>query len=153
MQYLYDYINTPLYVINSQYDSLILESYTNLTCPGCADEAKENFIEAYKARFDMQAEPVFNSPSTNGYFFDSCSIHCQTIENDLAWNEVEIDGVTMAKSFGDWYFNRSTNTRLVDCVGVSCNPTCPENIASGGAKVVGSVMVLSTMAVFAAIWN
>ena len=149
MQYLYEYIDTPIYVVNSQYDSDIISN----VCLNCTGDVLENFIEAYKERFDMQAVPVINSSSTNGYFFDSCYIHCQTIENDLAWNEVEIDGVTMAESFGDWYFDRSTNTRLVDCVGVSCNPTCPENRASGGAKVVGSVMTLSMITVFAAIWN
>ncbi len=126
-QYIYNYIKTPIYVVNSQYDSIILETVYLLPCtpPDCSAEGTA-FLKQYKAEFDRQVGPVLSSPPQNGYFFDSCYIHCQTIENDLAWTGVAINGVTMAQSFGDWYFERSANTRLKGCdTDFPCNPTCP----------------------------
>ena len=129
LQFIYNYVKTPMYVVNSQYDSIILETVYLIPCtpPDCTAEGTE-YLRQYKAAFDHQVGPVLSSPSQNGYFFDSCYIHCQTYEDDSAWTQTTINGVTMAQSFGDWYFERSTNTRLKDCDAVfPCNPTCPDS--------------------------
>ena len=68
----------------------------------------------YKEEFDHQVQPVLSSPSSNGYFLDSCFVHCQTIENDDVWSKYAIEGRTIAQSFGDWYFDRSADTRLAE---------------------------------------
>lgn len=127
LQFIYNYVETPIYVANSQYDSVILEGVYLLPCtpPECTAEGTA-FLRDFKAAFDRQVEPVLSSPSQNGYFLDSCYIHCQTFESDITWSEISIGGVTMAQSFGDWYFERSgSSTRLKDCdTDFPCNPTC-----------------------------
>lgn len=160
MQNIYDFIETPLFVINSQYDSLILQQTVLIQCmpSDCSDE-EIAAIERYNTDFDRQAEPIFSSPSQNGYFIDSCFIHCQTIEDNTAWSRVTIDGITMAQAVGDWYYERSiaTNTRLQDCNEVSCNPTCPEaeGDADGTIKIGGSpyLIALVTYLVITLLWK
>ena len=126
VQTIYQYVRTPLFVLNSQYDSLILESTYLQPCvpPNCDEEGQES-LNRYKAEFDRQVQPILSSPQTNGYFLDSCYIHCQTFENDTVWTQFAINGRSIRNTFGDWYFDRSTNTRLKDCDGYPCNPTCP----------------------------
>ena len=142
MQNIYDYINTPLFVLNPQYDSVILQLVIMLQCmPSDCNEDEIAVIERYKADFVRQAQPILSSPSRNGYFLDSCYIHCQTIEDNIAWSQITINGVTMAEAIGDWYFERSTtNSRLQDCDGVFCNPTCPED---GAIKIGGSPYLIA----------
>ena len=134
LQYIYNYIKTPLFVVNSQYDSIILESTYLLPCipPNCNVRGND-LLKEYKQEFDRQVEPLLSSPQQNGYFLDSCYIHCQTIEDDVAWTQIGINGHTMVEAFGDWYFERSMEIRLKDCDEFPCNPTCP-NLGSGTIK-------------------
>ena len=93
--------------------------------PDCSDEDAARF-QMYQVEFESAAEPVLNSSSEDGYFIHSCYIHCQTIENNDAWNVITVNGSTMAQSFGDWYFDRPGSTRLEDCDDFPCNPSCPD---------------------------
>ena len=145
-------------MLNSQYDSIILQKGVLLPCapPDCNIEETAIF-ESYKEDFNHQVEPVLSSPSKNGYFIDSCYIHCQTYEDDVAWTQISINGVTIAQSFGDWYFGRSANTRLKDCDdGFPCNPTCPTP-ESGDTKSSTTpyllALALYLMITFALLWN
>ena len=130
-------------MLNSQYDSLLLEQTIQLTCipPGCSDAQTQLFL-SYKREFDNAVQPVLTSPPTNGYFLESCYIHCHIVENDDAWSRYAINSTTIAQSFGDWYFNRSTETtRLKDC-DWPCNPTCPLESAAVRIAVSPYLLVL-----------
>ena len=126
MQYIYGFIKTPIFVLNSQYDEIILNGSYKLPCmpPGCS-ASDEAHLWHYQKVFTEQLQPVLSSPSSNGYFIDSCYIHCQTFQVDKVWMNYAISGHSIAKTFGDWYFERSSNTRLKDCTYYPCNPTCP----------------------------
>ena len=139
-------------MLNPQYDSVVLALIFNLPCklPDCNVE-EFDAVQRYKAAFDSQVQPVLSSPPRNGYFLDSCYIHCQTIEDDLAWNVVAINGVTIAESFGDWYFNRSNNTRLKDCDDeFPCNPTCP---AGAIKSTISHYLLVLTLCMLAGLYN
>lgn len=113
-------------MLNSQYDEIILNTSYGQPCmpPGCS-AADNAHLKNYEKVFNQQIEPVYSSPSSNGYFIDSCYIHCQTFQVDEVWTHYAINDHSIAKSFGDWYFDRSANTRLKDCANYPCNPTCP----------------------------
>lgn len=125
LQYIYSYIKTPIFVLNSQYDAIILNETYRQPClpPNCSAQGKAEF-QHYEDIFNQQIQPVLSSPKSNGYFLDSCFIHCQTFQSDKVWSRYAIKGHTIAQSFGDWYFQRSTNTRLKDCEDYPCNPSC-----------------------------
>ena len=117
-------------MLNSQYDKIILEDVYLQPCipPNCSEEGEE-LLRHYKAEFDHQVQPVLSSPPSNGYFLDSCLIHCQTYDEDRVWSQYAIYGRTMAQTFGDWYYDRGSpgSTRLKDCdTDYPCNPTCPD---------------------------
>ena len=132
-------------MLNPLFDSAVL-FFFGLTCipPECSEEDL-NRLEFYRAGFARQIEPVISSPSQNGYFFDSCFIHCQTIEDDVAWSQIRVGGRSIVQAFGDWYFERSGRTRLRDCdADLPCNPTCPE--FDGGAVRNSASPYLLTLA-------
>ena len=137
---MYEFINTPIFVLNSRIDSDVLFSIGISCVPAsggaeCSDE-DEAFFESYKTEFDREIVPVLSSPPTNGYFLESCLVHCHTVDNDDVWSVYAINGTTIAQSFGDWYFERNGNTRLQDC-DWPCNPTCPPS-GSGAIKNMAS---------------
>lgn len=119
-----------MFVVNSQYDEYNLYWPYNQPCfpHNCDNEGMASF-KHYKDEFDGKIQPVLSSPLSNGYFLDSCIIHCQTNYDDVTWSAYAIDGRTVAQSFGDWYFDRPASTRLKDCdTDFPCNPTCSEAV-------------------------
>lgn len=126
--YIYKYIKTPIFVLNSQYDKAVLTGAYRQPCmpPNCSASGLASLIR-YEAEFDRQVEPVISSPPTNGYFIDSCYVHCQTFQDDRVWSRNAINGRSIADTFGDWYFKRRSDTRVKDCTDFPCNPTCQDN--------------------------
>ena len=92
--------------------------------PHCSEEGM-TYLRNYERVFNEQIHPVIASPLSNGYFLDSCFVHCQTFEVDEVWIDYAIQGHSIARTFGDWYFERSHETRLKDCENYPCNPSCP----------------------------
>ena len=122
---MYDYIRTPLFVLNSMYDTTQLSLPCLEHLDNCSD-VEINFFDYFKAAFDVKMQPVLNSMSSNGYFFDSCLAHCQATA-DECWTKYATAGHPMRESFADWYYERpspSGATRVKDC-DIPCNPTCP----------------------------
>ena len=150
MQYTYPYIKTSIFVLNSLYDTAQL-SANQLGClpPNCSQEQMEFFdnfrvvsqtmTAAYSCvtcvhvphfppphlqlqEFLSQATPAIISTS-NGFFGDSCLVHCQTLYDDT-WSVYKVSGQLMSETFANWYFGRNGKTRVLDCT-YPCNPTCP----------------------------
>lgn len=77
-------------------------------------------------RFLDQARPVFESFPLNGYYIDSCQIHCQTLY-DVPWSTFTISNSSMRETFTHWYNDKSgeVDTRRKDCeVPYNCDPSC-----------------------------
>ena len=49
-------------------------------------------------------------------------------EDDRVWTQYAINSrsIALRRRFGDWYFDRSSDTRLKDCNDFPCNPTCSD---------------------------
>jgi hypothetical protein len=124
LQYIYADIKTPIFVLNSMYDTAQLKDIFGLPClPGnCSDEMMKKF-EYFHEVFVKKIAPVLSS--SNGYYFDSCLVHCQTLA-DKPWQSYQAVGHPMRESFADWYFERPSPvnaTRVKDC-DYPCNHSC-----------------------------
>ena len=126
-QYLYNNIKTPLFVLNSQYDTAQLSGLYKLPClppKNCSTEDMK-LLQHFNQVFMEKLQPVLASTS-NGYFIDSCLIHTQA-HADKSWTMITAQGHPLRESFADWYYERPSSegaTRVVDCK-YPCNPTCP----------------------------
>lgn len=123
LQYIYDYIKTPMFVLNSLYDTAQINGIEKIPClpPNCTTKMMER-IEQFHQEFLQMIKPVLSSP--NGFYFDSCMIHCQTL-TDEPWNWFITKGHTMRESFADWFYERpspANATRILD--GDWPNHTC-----------------------------
>ncbi|KAI4312943.1 hypothetical protein MLD38_037727 [Melastoma candidum] len=122
-------IQTPLFILNSAYDSWQIK---HILAPGEADplglwlnckaDIKNCSDDQLQTMQDFRLEFInainqVGSSSTTGWFIDSCFVHCQSGR----W-ETSIGGTAIAKAVGDWYYERSS-FQVIDCP-YPCNPTC-----------------------------
>ena len=81
-------------------------------------------FEQFHSVFVAKIAPVLSS--SNGYYFDSCLIHCQTLDN-APWQSYQALGHPMRESFADWYYERPSpvNATRVKDYDYPCNHSCP----------------------------
>ncbi|KAK4800920.1 hypothetical protein SAY86_021407 [Trapa natans] len=129
-------IQTPIFILNAAYDSWQVK---NILAPGVGDPTgvlrtcklnidkcssnQLNILQDYRMQFLNALSGVSSSPS-RGMFIDGCYAHCQagTQETWLRTDSPVLAGTSIAKAFGDWYFDRKP-FQEIDCA-YPCNPTC-----------------------------
>ncbi|XP_044466722.1 pectin acetylesterase 8-like [Mangifera indica] len=133
-------IITPLFVLNSAYDSWQIR---NILAPGVADphgtwsSCKLNIANCSAAQLEtvqdfrkefVSALTELGDSLTEGMFIDSCYVHCQTETQEtwLSYDSPMLGKTPIAKAVGDWFYNRSP-FQMVDCP-YPCNPTCHNSV-------------------------
>eukprot|EP00253_Pinus_taeda_P028934 PITA_28934 len=120
-QYLLEFIKTPLFVVNSAYDTT---QVANIWVPVSADpngdweNCKRNIstcapwqlktMEGFRNDTICALTPVSDS-CNGGLFINSCYAHCQTTLQNL-WHtssSPKLNSKTIAEAVGDWFFNGS----------------------------------------------
>ncbi|CAM8880804.1 unnamed protein product [Rhodiola kirilowii] len=130
------YVKTPLFLLNSAYDSWQIKNVlapTEADPSGAWNKCKLNFnkcsphqlkaIKTFRGKF-LKDIVKLGPSKTRGIFVDSCYLHCQT-EQQALWlsrGSPQVKNVTVAKAVGDWFFERSPSWKF-DCE-YPCNPTC-----------------------------
>lgn len=122
--YNYRFVTSPLFVLNSLYDTAQLSGLYHLPClPGnCSAKMMEKFQHFHEV-FVEKIQPVLSSLPPNGFFFDSCLVHCQTLSDEM-WTTFRAKGRLMRDSFADWYYERPGSENIMDCE-YPCNHSCP----------------------------
>ncbi|KAK6915745.1 Pectinacetylesterase/NOTUM [Dillenia turbinata] len=130
-------VNTPLFLLNTAYDSWqIQESLAPSAADphGTWDECKKNhalcsasqiqFLQRFRNQM-LNAIKGFSMSRQNGLFINSCFAHCQTERQDtwFADDSPVIGNKAIALAVGDWYFERSTSVKDIDCP-YPCDKTC-----------------------------
>ncbi|WCJ28988.1 Pectinacetylesterase family protein [Euphorbia peplus] len=136
-QYVAQTMQTPLFVLNSAYDSWQIK---NILAPSAVDKKGSwkackldlkkcspnqlQFVQAYRAEFLNALNSGAGSKPGNGYFINSCYAHCQSGSAAvwLADKSPVVSNTKIGKAIGDWFYDREV-TRKIDCP-YPCNPTC-----------------------------
>lgn len=136
-QYLLQSIKTPLFVVNTAYDSWQMRS---ILAPIGADPGNHwqncrmnithcapwqlNIMQEFRDNM-INALATVNSEQTGGLFINSCFAHCQTTLQVL-WHSPntspELQSRTIAEAVGDWFFDRKV-VKYIDCP-YPCDSTC-----------------------------
>ncbi|XP_065887895.1 uncharacterized protein [Dysidea avara] len=122
-QYTYPHITTPIFLLNSRYDTYQINFILQLHChaPNCSTDQMKEFMK-YGNEFLVAAAPAITSKS-NGVYIDSCQIHCQSLK-EIPWSKFIVGGQTMRDTFNAWLTNSTAmKSKVVDCA-YPCNPTC-----------------------------
>lgn len=135
-QYMAHQIRTPLFIINSAYDSWQIR---NILAPSEADphgvwkNCKLNIkncsprqlktMQGFRSQF-LKSLIRIDKSSSRGMFIDSCSGHCQTELQELWYmsGSPALNKTRIAKAVGDWFYDRN-QFQSIDCP-YPCNPTC-----------------------------
>lgn len=116
------HVQTPLFVLNSKYDSwqgpAIIGCSTALKA--CPAAAQTYWVEYGKA----MAAAAAALPPQHGAFIANCRAHCQT-GTARAWDGTTVAGVAMGAAFRAWYDEQPGNHRHVEA--------CPGNDGACGA--------------------
>ncbi|OIT26570.1 pectin acetylesterase 8 [Nicotiana attenuata] len=118
-------IKTPLFILNSAYDSWqIVDTVIPFADrQDFAENCKKNLskcspdqqklIRGFGVEF-LSALPKSYSPSQRGMYINSCLMHCQT-DHDWSWNSNSdlLNNKTIAKVFGDWFFEQDPSREMV----------------------------------------
>ncbi|CAD6238621.1 unnamed protein product [Miscanthus lutarioriparius] len=137
-QNIIDGIKTPLFLLNAAYDfiQIVLSLAPDRADPSGAWRAcKSNrtacsasqmsFLQDFRDQM-VASVKGFSSSRGNGLFISSCFAHCQS-EQLGTWNtkpggSPTIQNKGIAKSVGDWYFDRA-EVKAIDCR-YPCDNTC-----------------------------
>ncbi|XP_052192115.1 pectin acetylesterase 12-like [Diospyros lotus] len=129
-------IKTPLFILNTAYDSWQLQASL---APPSADpsgfwhECKLNhaqcstsqilFLQGFRNHM-LNSVKRFSASRQNGLFINSCFAHCQTERQDtwFADDSPTIRNKGIALAVGDWYFDRA-GCKAIDCP-YPCDKTC-----------------------------
>ncbi|XP_015575074.1 pectin acetylesterase 7 [Ricinus communis] len=136
-QYVAQTMRTPLFLINSAYDSWQIK---NVLAPSAVDKkgswksckldlkkcsaAQLQTVQDFRTQFiGALSGGVTNKPA-NGYFINSCYAHCQSgsLATWLADKSPVVSNTKIGKAVGDWFYDRATFQKI-DCP-YPCNPTC-----------------------------
>ncbi|EPS71696.1 hypothetical protein M569_03061, partial [Genlisea aurea] len=139
-------IRTPLFIVNAAYDSWQIK---NILAPGVADphgtwhDCKTDITKCSKSQLqtmqdfrtqflkslnDGVGSSLTSTPSSKGYFINSCYAHCQT-EMQETWFRSDsplLNDKTIAEAIGDWFFDRNS-FQHIDCA-YPCDKTCHNRI-------------------------
>lgn len=121
-QYTYPHIMTPMFVLNSEYDTWQLANILQLGClPPKCNETQMTAFTNWRATFLAALQPAVQS-TTNGLFTDACLYHCQSL-SDTLWSKIKVGGQNAHDTFSDWYFKESGKGKEIDGAYPN-NPTC-----------------------------
>lgn len=129
-------IQTPLFVLNAAYDFWQLQEsiapsaadphglwrQCKLNNSNCnADQI--NFLQGFRSQM-INGLHGFSSFTKSGFFINSCFAHCQSERQDtwFGTDSPVIDNKGIAKSVGDWYFDR-LKVKAIDCP-YPCDKSC-----------------------------
>ena len=121
-EYTAPHIKTPFFALQSAYDEWQMMNVVALPCgmPHCNTTEKAAFL-GFRDQLLDRLKPTLALPQF-GIWLDSCFLHGQQdVHGD--WNKLTISGVTAAKAFGDWFFNRSSAAQRqhIDCPYPCCD--------------------------------
>jgi len=161
-QYVMEFIETPLFVLNSPYDTVALQciimgepllTYANGTgncsaVPGsyecshdiskCSSEQWDGIEDYAKAFREVVQNSSKLSKNGNGLFMHSCVAH--DVEPGYGWDQFTVQGTVLRDALRDWFFSDNEPAEkhtYKDCVnpqGKECNPTCPERGSSSSSS-------------------
>jgi hypothetical protein len=119
---LYPFQETPLFILQSQIDTMQLGSLYLFPCvnnfPSC-NSTEIQWLEKWTSQFQTSIMPAIKNPR-DGIFMDECPTHCQSSSN---WMTTEISGKTPEIAFYNWYFN-GTSAKYYDTCTYPCNKSC-----------------------------
>ncbi|GAB4857954.1 Pectin acetylesterase 8 [Ancistrocladus abbreviatus] len=139
-QYAAQGMKTPLFLLNAAYDAWQVK---NILAPGVADphgtwhdckadikkcsSSQLQTMQGFRGEF-LSALSSLGSSSSRGMFINSCYAHCQSgmQETWLRSDSPLLDGTSIAKAVGDWYFDRKA-FQNIDCP-FPCDKTCHNRV-------------------------
>ena len=143
--YLIEYIQTPVFVMNSAYDAYQLPNIAGVSCVStAADPCNDTDSQLYGEMFKKESQRVLNASPKNGIYVDGCFVHeqnvnycsTQNVPNCVGWSPEEsgsqkwnyttrVSGLTPQQAFSRYYFGGER--AYLDASRLQQNPTCIYN--------------------------
>eukprot|EP00040_Diaphanoeca_grandis_P010394 m.53174 g.53174 ORF g.53174 m.53174 type:complete len:412 (-) comp21719_c0_seq1:72-1307(-) len=97
------HVKTPLFVINSKYDTWQAGGIIGAgTCGHDITNCSTKIQTFWSGYADKMVDALIALPPQHGGFLSNCQAHCQT-GTASAWMNLTVNGATMGESFVTWY--------------------------------------------------
>ena len=128
-EYAYKYVQTPIFYINSAYDSWQLWFILEMHCHPSQCPDKLPYMTDFNKKYFELVQKMKGQSIKNGMYISSCYNHCQAYWDEPfeAYKVPNGVGKTPQEAIGDWYFKRvpEGSSFYFDCEDpYNCNPTC-----------------------------
>ena len=133
MDVLYQHIETPLFVLENQYDEEQIFGELHVPFPNTKDpESIVKLIPYLKYYGERMRKTLTQVKPPNGLWSPACLDHCATFSNP----NVTIEGIDGTAALRSWYDEKGFGSRHLwsdtcgkGVVGIPCNKGCPLPIA------------------------
>ena len=148
-EYLMDYIETPMYVMNAAFDVYQVQHILDVGCvPSKCSQAQISAMVGYRKDYLSSSIAHLSARARevgHGAFIDSCLVHEQNVDycsggnqhayNCAGWLNTLVMGATPQQSYSAWYFGRAAQNISIDPAAAiapaqGSNPTCPWSFPS-----------------------
>ncbi|KAK3098676.1 hypothetical protein FSP39_021875 [Pinctada imbricata] len=111
--FFYKHLFTPVFFVNSLYDTWYMNHVLSVTCPVSQCKAKDiEVLENHKNLVLSDIHPVVSSVH-DGLYLTSCPVHSMLV-NSRFNTKFHEDGVELRKAFSKWFFHKVPNVTFVD---------------------------------------
>jgi hypothetical protein len=121
------YVDTPLFVMNSLSDTYQLQNLLMLNCfqdgelKNCSRDELDAIADFRKTMIKQLRQKVLKKRA-NGAYLPSCLTHCGAC-TDPFWSQTTVGGEHLRDAFATWFFKR-TQTRSIDIDGPWPSDSC-----------------------------
>ncbi|XP_065184023.1 uncharacterized protein LOC135814780 isoform X2 [Sycon ciliatum] len=123
-QYSVSYISSPIFALQSLYDSNQLKTILQLPCvpPKCNASEYQLFLN-WRTTFLKAFTSILNRTANTGIFAPSCVAHTLS-QRDNTWEGYVVHGQRANETFAAWYFNQPGKLHQVVGCAYPCNHNC-----------------------------
>ena len=123
---LYKYIQTPVFILNNQFDSDEITS--EMAMPNTVNSNTTRYVEYFGSQMSNSILNylLHENKNGNGVFLAGCYNHVTGLNVGNSGATTVIDGYNSSELVGDWYWEQNKLPHIVydKCDELPCNPTC-----------------------------
>ncbi|CAD8118533.1 unnamed protein product [Paramecium sonneborni] len=131
-QYLIEYIDTPIFFVQSPYDSWCIPNILKLSCANDGtllncNQNQVNFIESHAISMEVMMKSRFSTHYNTGAFGPACLQHCFLESSYYHGTKFQVpsgSGNTIAKTLSSWVLDQSISSNYLDFVSWPDNTGC-----------------------------
>ena len=109
--YFYQYLFSPVFIINSLYDTYYIRNGLGIPSYLTQDEDEVKVIQQFKDNLVTSVQIIEKSPH-DGIFMSSCPFHTSVFRG-VTWSALRVNTTTLPKAISLWYHDKQSAVKWI----------------------------------------